>query len=378
MREHHQNLLLLGLAILVIAFGIVTWSNAHNLQGEAVKGYVLRNFEGKEITPKGELSIGVITPLSGPYKFIGQESVQGFQLAKDTLAAQGKTVHFIYKDSECDPVVAERRANELMASGVSYIIGADCYGKDPIVINGISFNLNPTREADNPSSFSLQSPLEEETGAFFAQIKHQPATLAIIFIDDAFGNDYLAAIKAKSPGRVIAAYSYSISQDAFAGIADKVKARDSEAVFIVAENVETLQKIVTALAAADYLNQAYANVPVTQAYLDSLGPGRYSFEGLTFVSDIDPISTRTTATSFVTSLGDAYGAEPTTYSANAYDSAILLSRMDDKYEDPARVSDAMHALLNHEGVTGLLTINGNSVTRSTYVRTVRDGKIVEG
>jgi ABC-type branched-subunit amino acid transport system substrate-binding protein len=377
MRVIHKNLFLLGIAVLIISFSIFTWSSRNNIQGEATKGYVLRNFQGQPILPKEDLTVGIITPLSGPQAFIGKASFLGFEEARRELKSKGKQVNIVYKDSQCDPVIAGRRAEELMSEGVQVIIGADCYSHEPLYVEGAVISTTPTFDSKNPFAYSLESPLDDEVYALLLKIL-VPQTVSVIYPDNALGQDYLSALKKRV--RVVSSYAYHQDQEAFGGVAEKIKNRDSEATFIVAENVAELKSALKALDEADYHNLILSNYAISDQYLKSIGTDAYLFEGLTFVSDIDPITSRKMAKDYFDAMR-GQGQEPSTYDANAYDSLMLVQELSEKGSGQGATSETiaegMHSMLNHEGVTGFMTLQKNGITRSYYVRKIVDGKVVK-
>jgi len=73
----------LVLLIVVSIMGVIyTTRDIGNIQGQAIKSYILRNEQGEQVNIEDNvLRIGVITPLSGDYFFIGQETQTRFFLA---------------------------------------------------------------------------------------------------------------------------------------------------------------------------------------------------------------------------------------------------------------------------------------------------------
>jgi ABC-type branched-subunit amino acid transport system substrate-binding protein len=379
MEDMHKGLLYIATVLLVLIVALASFHYKDNIQGHAVRGYVIKDFSGNNIVvPDDVITIGVITPLTGQYAFIGKESQVGFWLAQEDVERMfNRKVHIIYKDSACDPTIATIAAQNLMAEGAEFIIGADCYSRNPLVVEGVVLNMNPSKDIENSYSFSFSSPVEDEFSALFEKVKPIPASLAVIFPDDDYGVDSLAAVKKVYGGNVVSAYKYGNQQDAFADIAGKSKARNNEAVLIIAHEPNQLRKVLKALREAQYENTILTNVGISDAYLTTIGTDAYDFEDVTFVTDLDFLSSRTKTQEFIARSASEYGVEPTTYTANAYDSLMILGEMIKKTgEDPVAVGDAMHNLYNHEGVTGIMTMNQNSLTRTWYVRTIRDGKVI--
>ena len=72
---------------------------------------------------KGELRVGLVLPLSGPYAKYGQSILDGAMLATQILREQGIQVDLLAYDTRADNVTAAREATVLTEANVNMIIG---------------------------------------------------------------------------------------------------------------------------------------------------------------------------------------------------------------------------------------------------------------
>ncbi|MFH1071797.1 MAG: ABC transporter substrate-binding protein [Nanoarchaeota archaeon] len=357
-----------------------------NIQGQAVKGYIVRNFAGKElVVDDGTVTIGIITPLSTDHYFIGESSQKGFDLATERINAEGtiqnKKIQLVYRDSGCDAEKA-LQAGKVLAqnTGVQFIIGADCYGYAESYQRGdeeLVFLIAPPDQAVHADHFfSFEPTLAQENGFFWDNIRMKPSTMSIVFPDDEYGFAYKDALENRYTGRVLSSFAYPLSCQDFNALAEKTAARDPESLFIIGENKEQLKKIIPALRNAGYMNQVYTNLEIDNDELASMGEDRFAFEGLVIMTSFDLYSKSTKAQEFVSAYQKRYGTNPDSTASQAYDSLSILAEMIQQYgTETNQISEIMYNIRNYEGVSGLMTFSRDGIERTYYLKTIRNGKV---
>ena len=368
--------------ILVVLAGILLFSvigysfsknRAPNIQGEAIRSTIVHNQLGEQIVvDDGIIRIGVITPLSGEYAFIGKDAIMGFELAKEKLEAgvlRGRDVQMVYKDSQCDPDMARLQEDRLQEEGIAFIVSLDCYGN---VLQGKDDLLVMTNGDVAKDTYSFTTDIDDDIHAFL-DIRPQGSTY-VLFVDNSLGFAYKKALEKRT--NVIASNAYEFGRPGFSDLAKKVAERRPDQVFVAAMDKEDLRGILAALRSFGYYDEVLTNVPVDEEYLDSLGKGAFDFEGIYFVTDFDSGSKRVSVQEFIQEIRGTYGVKPATYAANAYDTVMILGLlMARDGKDPVSVKESLTTIRNYEGITGLMTFSESQVERTAYVRQVLDGRI---
>ena len=80
---------------------------------------------GLGTTASAEVEVGMIVTLSGPPAALGQQAVDGFQLALDDLGGKlgGEDATLIVEDDELKPEVALSKANGMVQEEVDFVVG---------------------------------------------------------------------------------------------------------------------------------------------------------------------------------------------------------------------------------------------------------------
>ncbi len=88
--------------------------------------------------PMGELLVGYMLPSTGALAFLNEPMIKGVELARDEINAAGGDVRLIAGDSGSSADVASATADDLLADGVSAIVGAAASGVSLSVIDKIT------------------------------------------------------------------------------------------------------------------------------------------------------------------------------------------------------------------------------------------------
>ncbi len=85
-----------------------------------------------------ELLVGYILPATGALAFLNEPMVKGLELALADITAAGVEVTMLTGDSGTDPAVASNTADDLLAEGVSAILGAAASGISLSIIDKVT------------------------------------------------------------------------------------------------------------------------------------------------------------------------------------------------------------------------------------------------
>jgi ABC-type branched-subunit amino acid transport system substrate-binding protein len=364
-------LVVLAGIVTIAAIGLTFSQKEPGIQGKAIQSVVIHDQEGSSVAVSdGRVRLGIISPLSGNYAFIGKDVVSGVELAREDLKNgiwQGKDIDIVYRDSACDASLAAKQAASLLDDGISYVLSVDCYGN---ALPGEEGKVVLSSGRTFLDSYGFSSDISDELDQLLSRLER--SSLAVIFVDNLEGWTYQTELAKK--GEVLSSYAYAFGQNEFDAIAKKVVERDPGRVFVVAEQFSDLVPILESLRSAGYYDEVATNVLITDADLARLGTRKFAFENVVFSADIDVQSKRTMVVSFL----DRIDGRVSTYSANAYDEVMIVGTLIAEEGDlPIRVGDRLQALVNYEGVTGVLTFSKSGVQRMTYTKRILDGRIVD-
>lgn len=185
------------------------------------------------------LTIGVITPLTGPFARYGEKIQQSI------LKYSDPTVKFIFEDEGCDPkkaITAYKKLSE--RAGVKLFIGPFCGSPQsavaPLLIQdqqlAIVGNSAPESvfRASNGRMFSTQYSIEVESDFLARKItEHQVKSVVVIFRDNAFSRAHEATFRSSFKGETMATLTYTSDDPSeLKAIALKVKQLNPEALFV--------------------------------------------------------------------------------------------------------------------------------------------------
>ena len=169
-----------------------------------------------EATSDGEpIRIGVVTTLSGPYGEIGQEMLDGIQVAVDEAneagGVIGRTIELVIEDDEVQPDVAIRKAEKMVleeginlffgsvASGVTLALQEAMPQWESLLVTSIPKSVALTESADNSHFFRVNHNDNQDVLTIGHWMKHGDLPYEKFYFvgaDYEWGHDLISEMKA--------------------------------------------------------------------------------------------------------------------------------------------------------------------------------------
>jgi len=335
-------------------------------------------------------AIGVILPLSGKWKSVGQKMLKGVTLASGVFSDRDTSdVEYLIRDYGNDETQIPRIIDELDREGqVLAIIGPIGNSAGEIAcklskqrnIPSLIFSQTGLSPTDDPYCFGNFLTVYTQTRTLLQAARNLQITrFAIVYPTDQFGETITKSFEQLAPQfgiQVIKKISYPSQKNDFKDVVQGLKTVPCEAVLIP----DTAQK---AAMIASYL--PYYNINNVRLFGTNLWDtpefvreGGRSIQGAIFVSGFYVDSPNAMMKDFNNTFQTTFGSRPTIWEASAYDSVLILQNI---LKSGARTRSAVRqniaTLTDFHGVTGITSFTSNGLTRKDItVLTVR-GSIVQ-
>ncbi len=347
----------------------------------------------------GPFKIGALIPEEGAVAGYGASIRRGMDLAVEELNAPGgggilggRSIELLYRDSSTIEM-AQVGVQELIAEHhVPAIIGA--------VASTVTLSVAPLvneHEVVLLSPTSSSPVLSREGGDWFFRIypsdivegqsmasfcvKNAITRVAIVAVEGPFGAEiadvFTKRYKAGSRRIVIREdFKESISKDDALAIAQRIKAKKPEVIYIAAYSADVV-KILKALDEVGCKGGRLATSAVTPETIAKAGE---SAEGLVFPQiSFDLDSEDAGVQSFIKDYRTKYGMDPDIYAAHGYDVVRVLVEAVTVAQLPT-AQKIRGALLNidYQGVTGNINFNGiGDVVKQPRLLAVLGGEVMD-
>lgn len=334
-------------------------------------------------------AIGIILPLSGKWKSVGQKVLKGVALASGVFSDRDTpNVDYLIRDYGNDEARIPQIIDELDREGhVVAIIG-------PIGNSAGEIACKQIQQKGIPNLIFSQTGLTPVEGSYcfgnFMTIYIQTRTLlqaarelkatrfAIIYPTDQFGETCTKSFEQLAPQfgiQILKKISYAPQKNDFKDVVQALKAVPCEAVLIP----DTAKK---AAMIASYL--PYYNINNVRLFGTNLWDtpefvreGGRNVQGAIFVSGFFDGNPDPGVKQFHSAFTAVFGSNPTIWEASAYDSALILqSILQGGATTRAAVRQGIAGLNDFHGVTGLTSFTSNGLTRKEItVLTVRGSTV---
>ncbi|MDB4969103.1 MAG: Extracellular ligand-binding receptor [Myxococcales bacterium] len=328
--------------------------------------------EARIVKKEGGRAIAMVLPLSGRQRALGERALRGALLAADLMAPPnipgGVAIELKIRDTGSDPARAVAAVDDLARDGVVAIVGSpDRIEAQSAVPHaeqlGIPFlELAPDDARRGQSTFKLVRQSDDRARALARlAVKRGARSVAVLAPDSAYGRSMASAFvdEARRAGaRIAGDVRYPETATTFIEPVRRIQQGSPEALFVPAPatqlqliapqlassgltrlpGVKPVGKMVQLYATADGLNEKL--VQSTGKYLEGaiLAP--------VFYADVNDAR----AAAFVERYRLAYGEEPSSLDALAYD-AVRAARIALEHADGDRA--ALANSLSHLGENGL-------------------------
>ncbi len=339
-----------------------------------------------------DVKVGVMVPLSGDTASYGEAVSQGVRLAIKDLDLE-ESVQLVFQDSKCEAKEAANAVNQLVnANKVIAIVGELCSGATlaaaPVVEQAQTPLVSPASTAPTVSDAGeyvfRTIPSDAAQGAFGAQLVYDEGfkKLAVLAIQDDYGTGFDAVLRESFPslgGEVVASEFFQRGDVDVRTQLTKIKNAGADALYIISN---TPDSAVAALRQATELG-------LELALFGSEGlKGPDVIEGAKEAAEDLVVTAPAAATeSFTQGFQEQFGAEPGTFSAQAYDAMTAIGKA---LIDGATSGEGIKnyfAELSFDGASGMIDFDDNGDVSGSYdvflvengewVRPASEGEVME-
>lgn len=337
------------------------------------------SISSKERAESGNvIKVGVILPLSGKFEQYGNKTLKGMECAASVKPeCQGvKNIELVVKDSSGDPAKASLLIDELVNKDkVVVILGpltsaeVDAAAKEAqtqgVVLLSLAQKKGIPQLGENIFRFGLTYPMQAESLIQHVSQKRNIKSLAILYPNNNYGQDFLAEFERAAAGsgvQLTSKTSYNPGKEDLSQEVRQLKinvtqvnasGKGFEAVFIP-DSYLNAGKAAIALSKLDIANLLVLG---TNAWNDPSLPSRLAphVQNAMFVDVFFQDSTHPQVQNFVQQFKSAYNYSPSALEAMGYDSVKILSEILSKTKNPKRgeIRDLLLQTHNFQGVTGL-------------------------
>ena len=321
------------------------------------------------------IKIGVAQPLSGPLGALGQDLLNGVNLAVAELNKGGYTVdgkrvtlEVVPVDDRADAATGKTVAQQLVDSGVVAVIGhlnsgvsietAPIYAaKD---ISQIAISTNPKfTQLGFPTTFRMvaNDTLQARAMGSFAATQLSATRYAAVDDGTPYGKGLAdgAAGQLKADKKEVAVRkSYDDKTTAFDDLANELKTAKVE---VIVSTLSDFQNLALLEALRKVGHTKVSMLGGDTAKTTDMAKGAGIIEGLYATSPVLEAKEFTTGKLFLEKYIDAYKKPPAYGGHYSYDSTYVLSAAIQKAKsaDPKEITKAMHAINGYAPVTGTMT-----------------------
>jgi branched-chain amino acid transport system substrate-binding protein len=326
----------------------------------------------KTVKKEASRTVGLVLPLSGRQRALGERALRGALLAADLMAPGnlpgGVPIELKVRDTGSDPAKAAAAVDELARDGVAALVGSPDRVEAQSAVPraealGIPFlELAPDNARRGESTFKLVRESDARARALAQLAKKQGArSVAVLAPDSGYGRSMAAAFvdEARRLGlRVAGDLRYPETATTFIEPVKKLQQGSPEAIFVPAP-ANQLQLIAPQLAAsgvtlmpgvkpAGRFARLYATADgLNEAFLQSTA--KY-LEGAILAPVFYPDVSDPRADAFLQRYKTAYAQDPSSLDALAFD-AVRAARIALEHADGDRA--ALANSLSHLGENGL-------------------------
>lgn len=343
---------------------------------------------------EGEIKIGVILELTGPLAPQGERSKRSMDLAVDEINSKGwiygKKIKLILEDTRTDPkegLSAFQKIVEIHkvpvvtgAIGSSIVMACAPIANQKRVVLFSAGATSPviTNAGDYVFRNRLSGDVEVKAMAGFANSKLKIKKVAVIYVTTDYGTgnkDVFEKAFVDHGGNVVLSEGFNQGESDFRSYITKIKASNTEAVYIIAHSIET----------AHFLRQA-KELNLNTHFLGTIGvksPDLLKIAGdaangvIYTVQRFDPESSEKSKT-FATKYKEIYGEEPDLFAALGYDAICIITRVisENGYNAEA-IKTGLYKLKNFQGVTGNVSFDQNGdIEGEVMMEIVKDCKFL--
>ncbi|PIN75111.1 hypothetical protein COV18_05150 [Candidatus Woesearchaeota archaeon CG10_big_fil_rev_8_21_14_0_10_37_12] len=337
-----------------------------------------------------ESTIGILIPQTGKAAHLGEELLNGIQLAAKETGNQYK---LIVEDDKCDPKTGVLATQKLLTvDDVDAILGPICTvsllasapyieeTQTPRITLGMV--LQATAEAGDYHFSFLPEMNKQMTAITNYAVEKNYSSIAAIAIDDDLGRESIAELKQAldTNNIMFTAEEYYVNsldtqETDFRTYLMKIANKDPEAIYILGYVPDSILLVKQAEELGINLPILTWNLYQDQNVIDQLGK---LAERVVYTYPEDP-KDLPRKIAFKQAYLAEYGEEPGLYAANAYDSYMLLAKALDTCGNHSEcIKQKLYNIEGYEGANGYLSVDNRGIGQreEVSIKTARNGKFV--
>ena len=341
---------------------------------------------------KGQVTVGVLVPLTGPSAGIGERVKRGIeaglQEVKDT---HGYPFTVVIEDDKGDAPTAVSAAQKIITTdGVHVIIGTvksdAMLAVAPITEQDHAILLSPTAGADKISQagdyvFRLIELANAHGDAATAYLNGKGVTRAALFVAQASNaQSYGAAFEksfAQEGGTITSKTPYDQTSTDFRTDIAKALKEKPDAVYLGGATAKDAGRMVRPIREAGFTGLVMESVAAdAKEFFDTAGPAG---EGTVITASFFDASSTAGAT-FNRYYRAIAGVDGDGFAANGYDAVVLISKALEKCHgdtDTACIRDFLYATKDYQGAGGMFSFDANGdVTKPVAIKVAHDNAFV--
>ena len=327
-----------------------------------------------------ELTIGVITPLTGQLSNFGEGTKNSVKLAIDEINSKGgingQKVNLIIEDSPCDTQSAVNAATKLIEiDKVNFIIGPLCSSEllaiAPIVEKSKTLILSPSAtspDITNAGDYVFRNtPSDDLRAEIFANYIYNEARvneLAIIYPIDNVAIDYVKFFEETFEslgGKIIGKESYQKNSVDFRTQLSKIK--EAKAIFTPNWPVELANILKQSKELGIDANFFEGFEVMGDPQIKEIAKGLEN--GVTYIQPITASSTQ--AKEFKNKYLLSYSFEPPYYAAEAFDAVKLFEKaLKNANGNTSLVKDELYKIQNFQGASGTISFDEHGDVKKPF------------
>ncbi|KZY42691.1 ABC transporter substrate-binding protein [Roseovarius sp. HI0049] len=312
-----------------------------------------------------EIEVGMIVTLSGPPAALGQQAVDGFQLALDDLDGKlgGEEATLIVEDDELKPEVALSKANGMVQEEVDFVVGTIFSNMlqaifKPVIESEtflISPNAGPSTFAGrncNPHFFvtSYQNNQNAEVMGAHAQ-EAGYGKVFLIAPNYQAGRDNLEGFRMHYEGEIVDEVYVPLGHQDYSAEIARIATSEADAVFAFTPGGMGVRFVRQFRDAGLADRVQFMSVFTTDE--TTLPAQKEAAEGFIAAGNWAPDAENEASQSFVAAFEEKYGYVPGGYAMQAYDAAMLIDSAVAAVEGDLSDKDAVRAALEAADFTSL-------------------------
>jgi ABC-type branched-subunit amino acid transport system substrate-binding protein len=348
--------------------------------------------------------VGVLLPLSGPYRSFGEACLRGVELAFGAVGGAVPPVRLAIVDTRGEAGAAAEGYRQLAADpGVAAVLGpmmsweAAAVRDETAAVGLAVLSFAPRSPAAGAPFFRFSMGREDQVEALveYALGGLRLSRWAVLYPRDSFGSDTSLLFRERVEslgGRVVAAVGYDPQKTDFQADVELLRSRigtwqgegserrlelSVDGIFLP----DSAERVVLLASHLAFFDLRGLQLLGTEGWNDStkLLQGLPYVEGAVFVAGFFLYSFRPEVRAFVTEYRDAFGSDPGVLEAYGYDAARLVrSELEGGATDRRAMAARMRTPRRFLGATGWSERRPDGTFRKgLFLLTVKDGVIQE-